>query len=245
MTREERLGATFVELADSLVDDFDVVDLMVLLTERCVEILDAASAGLLLADGVGNLNLIAATSEATETVELFQVQNDEGPCADCFRSGQPVTCDDLAASSATERWPRFAAVALGAGFQAADAFPLRLRGQVLGAMNLFRTRAVAMDAADGTAAQALADVATIALLQSRAISDSHVVAEQLQHALTSRIAIEQAKGIIAERLGCEMDEAFRVLRTHARAGGLRLAVVAQEVVAGTLRPDALRAARGG
>ncbi len=245
MTREQRLSATFVELADSLVNDFDVVELMVLLTERCVEFLDAASAGLLLADGAGNLNLIAATSEATEAVELFQVQNDEGPCSDCFRAGQPVSSGDLAAAPATALWPRFAQVATAAGFRAADAFPLRLRGQILGALNLFRTQPVALADADGIAAQALADVATIALLQNRAINDSHVVAEQLQQALTSRIAIEQAKGIIAERLGCDMDEAFRVLRAHARRDGRRLAEVAQQVVTGALRPDALRVRRDG
>ena len=239
MTREQRLTATFVELADSLVEDFDVVDLMILLTERSVELLDAAAAGLLLADPTGSLNLIAATSEATEAVELFQVQNDEGPCSDCYRSGVTVGTTDLTAEGG--RWPRFAPVAAAAGFRAAHAFPLRLRGQILGALNLFRTQPAALTDSDATAAQALADVATIALLQNRAINDSHVVADQLQQALTSRIAIEQAKGIIAERLGCGMDEAFRGLRHHARSSGRRLAEVSQEIVAGTLRPDAIRA----
>ena len=240
MTREQRLSATFVELADSLVEDFDVVDLMVLLTERSVELLDASAAGLLLADPAGRLNLIAATSDATEKVELFQVQSEEGPCSDCFRTGLPVSTNDLRDEG--DRWPRFAPVAAAAGFRGANAFPLRLRGQILGALNLFRTQPVGLSESDAAAAQALADVATIALLQSRAITDSHIVAEQLQQALTSRIAIEQAKGIIAERLGCDMDEAFQNLRGHARNSGRRLAVVAQEVVTGTLRPDAIRVA---
>jgi transcriptional regulator with GAF, ATPase, and Fis domain len=243
MTREERLAETFVELADSLVEDFDVVDLMVLLTERSVELLAAASAGLLLADNTGSLYLIAATGKDVETVEHFQVQTGEGPCRDCFRTGLPVSTGDLASES--ERWPRFVPVALAAGFRAAHAFPLRLRGQILGALNLFRVEPVALTPPDVAAAQALADVATIALLQSRAIHEAHIVAEQLQQALTSRIAIEQAKGVIAERLGCTTDEAFAILRRYARSNGRRLAEVALEVAEGTLRPDAVRVAPPG
>jgi GAF domain-containing protein len=238
VTREQRLATTFVELADSLVEDFDVVELLVLLTERSVELLGAEAAGLLLADGNGNLRLIAATSEAIETVELFQIQNDEGPCRDAFHDGAPVEVVDLA--HAADRWPRFAPVAAAAGFRAAHAFPLRLRGSVLGAMNLFRVEPLPMTAAEVATAQALADVATIAVLQSRALHESRMVAEQLQGALHSRVAIEQAKGIIAERHGCDMDTAFRALRNHARRGGLRLSDVAHDVVAGTLRPEDLR-----
>ena len=160
-----RLAQTFVELADSLVDDFDVVDLMVLLTERCVELLDANAAGLLLADAGGTLHLLAATSEAIETVELFQIQSDEGPCRDCFHSGAPVSALNLAEEG--DRWPRFAPVAAAAGFRAAHAFPLRLRGRVLGAMNLFRTEPIALSASDIATARALTDVATIAVIQSQ------------------------------------------------------------------------------
>lgn len=235
VTREQRLSATFVELADSLVDNFDVVDLMVLLTERCVELLDASAAGLLLVDNAGTLRLMAATDEALEIVELFQIQSDEGPCHDCFHSGVQVSTLDLADDG--NRWPLFAPVAAAGGFRAAHAFPLRLRGQVLGALNLFRAEPVALTRVDCATAQALADVATIALLQSRAIHDSRVVSEHLQEALESRIAVEQAKGIIAERLGCGMDEAFARLRRFARTGQRRLSDVAQEVVDGTLRPE--------
>jgi GAF domain-containing protein len=235
MTRQERLAAAFVELAQSLVDDFDMVDLMVLLTERSVEILDAASAGVLLADDAGALHLIAATSDATETVELFQVQNDEGPCRDCYRSGRPVGTSDLARD--TDRWPGFAPAAIAAGLRAAHAFPLRLRGEILGALNLFQTEPVGLAGPDVADAQALADVATIVLVQSRALHESHVVADQMQEALNSRIAIEQAKGIIAERHGCDMDEAFTRLRRYARGNGRRLTEVADELVAGGLQPD--------
>jgi len=235
VTREQRLSRTFVELADTLVDDFDVVDLMVLLTERSVELLDAAAAGLLLANVDGTLRVMAATSEATGTVELFEVQNDEGPCRDCFHSGAPVSVADVASES--ERWPRFAPVALSAGFRAAHALPLRLRGQVLGALNLFRTEPVALGPSDLATGQALADVATISLLQSRALRDVQAVAEQLEEALNSRTAVEQAKGVIAERLGIGMDEAFSRLRGFARSRQSRLTDVALEVVAGTVRPE--------
>ena len=238
MTREQRLASTFVDLADSLVEDFDVVDLMMLLTERCVELLDAAAAGLLLADGEGNLRLMAATSEALQMVELFQIQSDEGLCRDCFHSGRPVSTPDLADESG--RWPRFAPVASAAGFRAAHALPLRLRGQVLGALNLFRTEPVALSRADLATAQAFADVATIALLQSRALHDSQLIADQLQEALQSRIVIEQAKGILAQALGLEMDQAFARMRRHARSGERRLAEIAQEVVDGTIEPDVIR-----
>jgi GAF domain-containing protein len=235
VTREQRLSQTFVELADTLVDDFDVVDLMVLLTERCVELLDASAAGLLLADGEGSLRVMAATSEATGAVELFQVQNDEGPCRDCHHSGLPVSVANL--SREATRWPRFSPVATGAGFRAAHALPMRLRGRVLGALNLFRTEPGALSPPDVATGQALADVATIALLQSWALRDVQAVAEQLEEALNSRTAVEQAKGVLAQRLGIGMDEAFSRLRGFARARQSHLTDIALEVVAGTLQPE--------
>jgi GAF domain-containing protein len=232
ISREERLGRTFVEVADTLVDDFDIVDLLVLVAERCVELLDASAAGLLLADGRGVLHLMAATSEQTEMVELFQIQNDEGPCLECFRSGLPVLVPDLSAEA--ERWPRFAPVAGDAGFRAAHALPLRLRSNTLGALNLFRAEQGRLSRPDVTTAQALADIATIAILQHQAASESRAVTEQLRSALDSRIAIEQAKGVIAERAGVDMAEAFTRLRSYARANQRLLAEVAQDVVDGKL-----------
>jgi GAF domain-containing protein len=232
LSREERLGRTFVELADTLVDDFDVVDLLVLVAERCVELLDASAAGLLLADAQGVLHLMAATSDQTELVELFQIQDDEGPCLECYRTGAPVQVPDIEA--AADRWGRFATVALGAGFRGTHAVPLRLRARTLGALNLFRVEPGGLTQADATAAQALADVATIALLQHRAAREAQAVAEQLRGALDSRIAIEQAKGVIAERAGVGMAEAFDRLRSYARANQRLLADVAQDVVDGTL-----------
>ena len=232
MTREERLGRTFVELADTLVDDFDIVDLHALVAERCVELLDASAAGLLLADGRGTLHLMAATSEATELVELFQIQNHEGPCLECFGSGAPVLAPDLSAEGG--RWPRFVPVALGAGFRAAHALPLRLRSEVLGALNLFRSEPGGLAEPDVTTAQALADVATIAILQHQAAHEAQELAEQLRAALDSRIAIEQAKGVIAERAGVDMAEAFDRLRRYARSHRRLLADVAQEVVDGSI-----------
>ena len=238
MTREQRLAITFVELADSLVDDFDVVDLMVRLCERCVELLDTAAAGLLLADVHGNLRVMAATDEAAEAVEVFQVQSDEGPCRDSFHTGGPVGAPDLHAE--THRWPLFAPVAIRAGFRAAHSLPMRLRGQIpLGALGLFRSEPAALTGPEIETAQALADVATIALLQNRALRDAHLVADQLQEALQSRIAVEQAKGIIAAHLGCDMNAAFNHLRGFARGSQRRLSAVAEDIVGGTMRPEEL------
>ena len=239
MTREERLARTLVELADTLVDDFDMVELLVLLVERSVELLDASAAGLVLADEAGRLRLMASTSEAMELVELFQVQNDEGPCFDCYHSGRPVIAEDL--SEETGRWPAFAPFATKTGFHAAHAFALRLRWRVLGALNLFRVELGGLSPADVAAGQALADVAAISLCQVRALSDSQLVTDQLQHALESRVAIEQAKGMLAERAGVGMDDAFRRLRGYARGTRSLLVDVAAEVVSGTLSADVVLA----
>jgi GAF domain-containing protein len=227
-TRQDRLAHAFVELADTLVEHFDVVDLLSRLGERCVELFDAGAAGLLLADGHGVLRLMAATSEAMEMVELFQLQNAEGPCLDCYQRGEPVEVEDLAAAGG--RWPLFAPVATAAGFRSAHAFPLRLRGRVLGALNLFRSMPGHLAPGDVAAAQALADVATIAILQHRAAHDAQALADQLYLALNSRILIEQAKGVIAEQAGIEMDEAFARLRGYARRHQRLLGEVAQDVI---------------
>ncbi len=221
-----------MELADTLVDDFDVVDLLALLVDRSVELLDASAAGIVLVEAGGALPLMASTSEAIELVELFQVQNEEGPCLDCSRSGRPVVVEDLAAE--IERWPRFVPFALDSGFRAAHALPMRLRGRILGALNLFRSEPGGLGGADITAGQALADVATIAVLQTRAVRDAHVVADQLEEALQSRVAIEQAKGMLAEQADIGTDEAFSRLRGHARQHRRLLADVAQDVVRGRL-----------
>jgi GAF domain-containing protein len=204
---------------------------MGLLVERSVGLLDASAAGLVLADTHGTLRLMASTSEAMELVELFQFQSDEGPCLDCYRSGEPVIAGDLAA--ATDRWPRFAQYAADAGFSSAHALPLRLRDEVLGALNLFREVPGALGHADIAVGQALADVATIAVLQFRAVREAHTVAEQLQEALQTRIVIEQAKGVLAERAEVGMEEAFFRLRSYARSHRRLLTEVAEEVVKGT------------
>lgn len=237
MPREQQLARTFVELADTLVDDFDVIDLLDTLVARCVDLLDAAACGLVLADTDGNLHVMAASSEKAHLVELFQLQNDEGPCLEAYRTGRAVVNADL--STAMDRWPRFAAAARAAGFASVQALPLRLRTQTVGALNMFHTEPAQSSATDVDLAQAFADVATIGLLQARAISRETLLAEQLQGALNSRIIIEQAKGVVAERLGIDPQAAFPLLRDHARAHQLLLSDYARAVVDGTAAtPDA-------
>jgi GAF domain-containing protein len=227
----QKLAEVFVELADTLVDDFDVYDLLHTLTNQCVELLDAEAAGLLLTADDGQLQLVVSSSERAQLIELFQLQHDEGPCVDCFRSGKPVAIAHL--DDANSRWPRFAPAATNAEFTSVIALPMRLRGEVIGALNMFGV-------ADGPpvtdevipVAQALADASTIAILQHRIARSRQVVNEQLQVALNSRIAIEQAKGVLSARLDKTTDEAFEVLRLHARSARRRLTEVAEEVASG-------------
>src|ERR1700734_1040742 len=225
------LSNTFVELTDTMVADFDIIVFLHVLTSRSAELLNVSAAGLLLADPRGELRVLAASSEAARLLELFQLQNDQGPCLDCFRAGQPVTSGDLAAEAA--RWPRFAPAARDAGFAAVQALPMRLRTQVIGALNLFRAVPGALAPADVRVGQALADVATISLLHERSMRHSDTLNEQLQTALNSRVIIEQAKGKLAERLGVDMDEAFTLLRDRARTSNRRLSDLAQAFVDGT------------
>jgi transcriptional regulator with GAF, ATPase, and Fis domain len=225
------LSETFVELTDTMVADFDVIDFLQVLTDRSVQLLEVAAAGLLLADPRGELRVIAASSEAARLLELFQLQNDQGPCLDCFRSGQPVSAADLTVEA--RRWPRFAPAAQHAGFAAVQALPMRLREQVIGALNLFRATPGAFDPAGIRIGQALADVATISLLHERSMRHSDTINEQLQTALNSRVVIEQAKGKLAERHGLDMDQAFAILREHARTRNLRLSDLARAFVEGT------------
>ena len=232
LKNQDLLVQTLVDLADTLVDDFDVVELLHLLADRCVEILDVTAAGLMLASPGGELRVMASSIEAMRVLELFEIQSTEGPCMDCFRTGAPVANTDL--SSGDSRWPHFSPKALEAGFRSVDARPLRLRGTVIGALNLFRSEEGGLPDIDLLAAQALADVATIAILQHRVASEAKILNEQLDHALNSRILIEQAKGVLAERTKLDMDQAFAAMRSHARGHNRPLVSVAQDVIDGSI-----------
>ena len=233
-TREQALAETFVTLADTLVDDYDVVELLDQLVHACVRVLGVTAAGLLLDDQKGNLALVASSSEESRLLELFQLQNNQGPCLDCVRSGSAITSGDVELDH--DRWPLFVPAARLAGFRSVAAVPLRLRDQIIGGLNLFMVEPSEVPPRDRRVAQALADVATIGILQQRSLHRSHVLSEQLQNALTSRIAIEQAKGILAERNNLTMDEAFEALRRYARDHNLKLTDVATSVVTEGLNP---------
>ena len=237
MTREALLSRTMVELADTLVDDFDVHDLLTTLTNRCVEMFDIGAAGIMLVSPEGDLRLVTSSTEAMRLVELFELQAQEGPCLDCHRTGTAIVSRDLVADA--ERWPTFTPFAVDAGYLGVDALPLRLRGTIIGAFNLFHTTPVSLGSADLAAAQALADMTTIAILQHKAAVNANAVNAQLAEALGSRVLIEQAKGVVAERAQVDVNAAFARLRNHARNHNRRLADVAADVVDGTLSPDAL------
>jgi GAF domain-containing protein len=225
----ERLARVFVEVADTLVDEFDLIDFMHMLTERTADLVGAPAVGLLLADQHGRLEFLAASDENTKLLELFQVQNHEGPCLDAFNTTTPVINADLA--EAETRWPQFAPRATAAGFRSVHAFPLRLRSEVIGALNVFGDQpGRVLDDVDVQIVQALADIAAIGLLQERAIRRGEILTEQLQGALNSRIIIEQAKGATAQARGVSVDEAFTLIRNYARRTNRRLSDVAHTIV---------------
>ena len=238
MPREALLARTLVELADTLVDDFDVVDLLTLLTDRCVEVLNVSAAGLMLANpGTDDLRVVASSSDAMRVLELYELQAEEGPCPDCYRTGAPIVNDDLAKAGGL--WPRFGPRALEAGFRSVHALPMHLRELTIGALNLFKSEPGRLNEDDIVAAQAFADVATIAILQHRAAREAQTLNAQLSEALNTRVVIEQAKGVLAERTGVDMELSFSRLRNYARNHNLRLVDVARDVIDGSLSTAAL------
>jgi GAF domain-containing protein len=230
VSRIAALSAAFIDLADTMVNDFDVVDLVHRLAAHCVRLLDVSAAGLLLTDGRGNLQLLASSDEHARIVELFQLQAEEqgGPCVECFHTGRPVAAVNLSAWS--ERWPGFVAEAQREGFETVHALPMRLRDQTIGGLNLFRTGVVPLSRDDLLLGQALADIATIAILQQRTLERSETLTEQLQKALNSRVIIEQAKGALSHRGRLSVDEAFEALREYARSHRELLTSAARQVV---------------
>jgi GAF domain-containing protein len=228
MSRAGRVSAAFVRIADTLVGDYDVFDLLHTLVDESVGILDAAAAGLVLVDPGGDLQVMASTSEESQLVEVLQLEAGEGPCVDCYRTGAVVAIDDIATDGS--RWPLFQASALAQGFKSLHAVPMRLRSRTIGAMNLFGREPGPLSADDAAIAQAFADVATITLLQERAARENALINEQLQHALNSRIQIEQAKGVISHTSNVDMNRAFSMLRDYARAHNQTIYETAAKVI---------------
>jgi GAF domain-containing protein len=232
-SRAERVSAAFVKMTDTLVADYDVLDLLHALVEAAVDVLGATDAGLLLADPQGELQLLASTSERSELVEILQLRAGSGPCVEAYQSGTMVAVADIAAM--TGRWPEFKAAALSQGFRSVHALPMRVHGRTIGAMGLFGDRPGSLSSDDAAIGQALVDVATISILQERTIRESALVNEQLQRALNSRVLIEQAKGVIAYTSQVSMEEAFRRLRSFARSHNESLHDTAEQVINQSLR----------
>ena len=229
-TREEHLLRTVATLADSLVDDFDIVELLQHLVEECITIFDAAAAGILLIGPRGQLEVIASTSENTQLIELIQVEAGDGPCVESALTGRAVSVPDL--RDLGDSWPRFAEPAAHSGYASLHALPMRLRDDTIGSLNLFGDHTGELNSADATAAKTLADIATISILQQRLHQESMLAQGQLQRALDSRVVIEQAKGYVALRHGVDMNAAFELIRSHARASQSRLSDVAAGIIAG-------------
>ena len=228
--RESRVIEAFLALTDTLVHEFDALDMLTMLSERCVELLDVEAAGVILTDGRGGLSVAAASSEQSRLLEVFAVAIDAGPCVECIHTGQAVISEDLTTPRAHEQWPRYAPGALDAGFRSTHALPMRLRDDVIGVLTLLHTDRHTLTESDARLGQALADAATIGLLHERAVHQAWTVQEQLQGALNSRVIIEQAKGVLAGQSGLDPEQAFSVLRTRAREQGIRLTDLARAVV---------------
>ncbi len=239
--RELALIDALVHLADTLVDDYDVIEFLQFLTERCVELSEVDEAAVMLTNPTGHLQSVAASTERTRLLELFELQNQDGPCLDAFRTGEVVVSGDLAAE--VDRWPTFAPRAMEVGFSAVHSVPLRLRREVIGALNLLRVSTGKLDDADARLVRALSDIATIGLIQERTIKGSQSTSAGLQNALTSRIRIEQAKGVLAERRSVSTDAAFDMLRGYARHHRLKISEVAADIV--TRRLDIATVTGGG
>lgn len=227
MPRDDLIGRTFVELADTLVEGYDLLEFLLMLAERSVELLGITEAGVVLADPQGNLRALASSSERMRLLELIELQREDGPCLDSWRTGEPARADDLAA--AVDRWPHFAPAALAAGFASVYALPLRLREERIGALNLFADRTSALGADDELLGQAMADVATIGILHERSIDERTSFADQLQVALRTRVTLEQAKGMVIAQAGLDADGAFELLRSYSRVTSRRLGEVARAV----------------
>ena len=234
MTREQRIVHTFVEFASTLAEGVDVDEFLHSLVRRSEELLECSEAGLLLADPAGFLRVMASSSERSEALDVLQLQNEEGPCFECFRRGEAVASADLEADAA--RWPAFAPVAVQMGYHSVQAVPMRVGGKTIGAVNLFRSQTGSLPPEDMDLAQGMADLAAVGLLHERSLRESRLLVEQLQTALTSRVVIEQAKGVLAARAGVGVDEAFARMRAHARSHNLRLSDVAREVIDARLAP---------
>jgi GAF domain-containing protein len=238
-SREARITAAFVTVADTLTTNYDIVELLHTLVEECSWILGTTAGGLLLADGSGHLQVMTTTSEAADIVEIMQLAADSGPCIDCFTTGLPVSVPDIGTDSGA--WPEFRAAALAQGFRMVHATPMKLRGQVIGTMNLFGPKPTEVSVRDIAVVQALADVATIGILQERLIREGHLAAEQLHRALDSRILIEQAKGVVANSQSLSMDRAFEIIRTYTRSRNLTLRDVAEAISSRTITVESLLA----
>jgi transcriptional regulator with GAF, ATPase, and Fis domain len=242
MAREDRLVDAFVTLADTLIDNYDIIEFLQTLAERCVDLVDVAAAGIMLADTKGELRHAACSDEQMRFVELLELQYEEGPCLDAYRTHERVTC--ASPELLAQRWPRFGPLAAEHGFESVSAVPMRLRDRVIGALNLFSKTPLGLSDQDLRVVQAMADVATIGILQERSLHDAHAFSAQLEVALESRVVIEQAKGVVAERSDIDVDTAFERIRGFARSHNRLLSETAREIVSGSLAADALLAAAG-
>lgn len=237
--RERSMVRAFVDLAGGLVGDFDVQDLLHRLAEHCVRLVDSMSAcGVMLLDRTNVLSVVAAFPDVGRALDVAQLEVGDGPCLECVRTGRGVHSTDLIEDGA--RWPRWSRLAVARDFRTVYATPLRLGDQIIGTLNLFGPSPTDSTEQDLLIIRALADVATITILQQRSVSRAAALNTQLQTALASRIAVEQAKGVLSESLGVDMDEAFTILRHNSRSTNTKLTVLAGYLASGRIKAAELQ-----
>jgi GAF domain-containing protein len=239
LSREAQLSSLLVRLADTLSEDIDLVELMTVLAEGTVSILAVDEAGVVLADPRGSLRVVASSSERMRDLELYEMQNQDGPCLECFSRGEAVLNVHLDANG-DDRWPHFGPRARQVGYRVVHAFPIRHRATTIGMVNAFATGGADLTPDEIQVGEAMAQMAAIGLLHQRAVLDRQTVIEQLEHALDARVTVEQAKGVLSERLGTSLLDAYGLLRNYARRNATPVTSVAAAVLTRELNDDALK-----
>jgi GAF domain-containing protein len=217
-----------------LSDELDLIDVLDQLLMACLSILGVDAAAVLIDDQNGHLIPVASSSEEARLLELFQVHMNQGPCLDAIRGGTTVFSHDL--QDERERWPAFCDAALEIGYHSVVAVPMRLNGTTIGGLNIFSNQAGQQSDERRRLGTALGHLAALAISHQQSARRSAALAEQLQHALSSRVVIEQAKGVLAERLDLTMEAAFDRIRRYARDHNQKLGEVCAGVISGEITP---------
>ncbi|MGW7412317.1 GAF and ANTAR domain-containing protein [Streptomyces sp. NPDC054863] len=242
ISREQHIAKAFVSLADSFAEDVDPTVLLDRLAAHCVALTSTDAAGIMMIDARGSLRTMAVSDSRAALLELFQMQSGQGPCIDAWHEQHRLDVPDLATQES--RWPDFVPLARELGFRGAYALPMKVNGQGVGALNLLREDPGTLTDTELALAQALADVACVAVVRWQADpARPHDVLTQVQAAVSVKATIETAKGLLAAAGGIGVQEADAALHRYSRLHGMSPSDAAQQLVRRTLDPCEVMAAR--